>query len=215
MPANTLQLYDYFRSSASYRVRIALNIKNINYDKIPIHLVNNGGEQHSKAYQHINPQQLVPSLAQGGMTLTQSLAIIEWLEDCFPTPALLPADPILRCHTRAIAQMVASDIHPLLNLRVQQYLQNDYGFTDAQKQQWYQHWIHVGFTHIEAMLQRTPRSTSVCVGDDVSLADCCLIPQVYNARRFNCPLDNFPLIVAIDEHCQTLTAFKEAAPVST
>ena len=207
-----LKLYNYFRSTASYRVRIALNYKELPYQLHEIHLVNGGGEQFSAEYQTINPQSLVPSLVDDNIVIHQSIAIIEYLEERYPKPALLPNDPVVRAHIRSLAQIIACDIHPLNNLRVLKYLKNDIKVTDKQKQQWYHYWIIQGFTAIEKILQQQGSSGKFCFGNKVTLADIVLIPQVYNANRFNCSLDNFPLIKQINDHCLTLSYFANAAP---
>ena len=207
-----VKLYDYFRSTAAYRLRIALLYKGLDYQSIPIHLVNNGGEQHGKEYRAINPQELIPSLTDGSHTLTQSLAILEYLEEKYPSPPLLPEDIVQRAHARSIAQMVVCDIHPLNNLRVLQYLTKTLEHSEEEKLSWYRHWVALGFSAIEARLQDMSRNKPVCVGDSISLADICLIPQVYNAHRFGCPMDAYPLINAINEHCLGLDAFYKSAP---
>lgn len=207
-----MKLYDYFRSTASYRVRIALLYKNIDYQSLPVHLVNNGGEQHSEDYRQINPQALVPSLSDGEETFTQSLAIIEYLEEKYPTPPLLPQNIDARAHVRAIAQMIACEIHPLNNLRVLQYITQHLNHDETDKITWYRHWIKLGFDAIESRLQAMPRETQVCYGETITLADVCLIPQVYNAHRFNCPMEDYPLINAINEHCLSMDAFYKSAP---
>ena len=207
-----MKLYDYFRSTAAYRLRIALLYKGLDYQSIPVHLVNNGGEQHGEAYRAVNPQELVPSLSDEKHTFTQSLAILEYLEEKHPSPSLLPQDIAQRAHVRSIAQMIACDIHPLNNLRVLQYLTQTLEHSEEEKLSWYRHWIQLGFTAIETRLQDMPRERPVCFGDSVTLADVCLIPQVYNAHRFACPMDDYPLINAINEHCLGIDAFYKSAP---
>lgn len=207
-----MKLFDYFRSSASYRVRIALNIKGIDYEKEPIHLVNNGGEQHEKAYEEINPQQLVPTLIDNGDVLTQSLAIIEYLEETNFYPSLMPQGALARANVRSITQIISCDIHPLNNLRVLNYLQDSFGASKSQKLDWYRHWIKLGFDAIEKRISGFPRTKPVCYGSEITIADICLIPQVYNAKRFDCPLDNYPLINEINEYCLSLEPFAKAAP---
>lgn len=209
-----MKLYSYFRSSAAFRVRIALALKGLDYQLVPIHLVKNGGEQTSAAYQRINPQKLVPTLDDDGLIVAQSLSIIEYLEEKYPQIPLLPQDIKNRAFVRAIAQMIASDIHPLNNLRVLQYLTGTLKIDDAQKQIWYAHWIDEGFKAIETLLTQSPahHSAKFCFGDSPTLADCCLIPQVYNAKRFNCDLLAFPKIVTIYNHCMSLPAFIQAHP---
>lgn len=205
-------LYDYFRSSASYRVRIALNFKGLAYEKKEVHLVKDGGEQHQASYRQVNCQGRVPSLEDAGDVITQSMAILEYLEEKYPQPPLLPTDITERAHVRAIANLVACDIHPLNNLSVLQYLQNELDVDDAEKQGWYAHWIDTGFTAIEAMLHKS--AGTFCFGSDITLADICLVPQVYNAKRFSVSLVHFPLITAIYNRCLEEQAFALAAPES-
>ncbi len=205
-------LYDYWRSSAAYRVRIALNLKGIEYQQQSIHLVRAGGEQKSAAYRAINPMGLVPSLQVGDLNLTQSLAIIEWLEENYPQPALLPNDVDDRAWVRSVAQTVACDIHPLNNLRVMQWLKNDAQITDEVFTNWYHHWINEGFQAIEKQLVMSSVSGLCCYGDEPGLADACLIPQVYNAERFACNLEAFPRIRTITDYCRKILAFEKALP---
>jgi len=209
-----MKLYDYYRSTASYRVRIALNLKNINYEAIPIHLINHGGEQHQAAYLELNPQGLVPALDENGHILTQSLAIIEYLEEINPNPALLPHNPLARAQVRSIAMSIACDIHPLNNLRVLQQLKDQFQATEDQVLVWYHRWLKEGFEAVENTLKKLPRKNHVCYGNLVSLADICLIPQVYNAIRFNFSMDNYPLICEINDYCLALPAFILAGPTS-
>jgi maleylacetoacetate isomerase len=205
-------LYSYWRSSAAYRVRIALNLKGLDYVIAPVHLVRGGGEQHHDDYRALNPQQLVPTLVDGGRTFIESLAIIEYLEEAYPsTPRLLPRNALACARVREIAQMVACDIHPIGNLRVLQYLQRELGASDEQKLAWSRHWIEVGFDAIEAMLAAN-RLGPFCEGAAPTLADCCLVPQVYNARRFGVAVDRYPVIESIDALCRKLEAFALAAP---
>ncbi|WP_095498291.1 maleylacetoacetate isomerase [Paraferrimonas haliotis] len=204
------KLYGYWRSSAAYRVRIALNYKGLDVEHIPVHLVKNGGEQHGDAYVAINPSHLVPTFTdREGLKLAQSVAILEYLQDTYPTPTLLPFDPKERAIVRSMVAAICSDIHPLNNLRVLKYLSAQ-GFSDEQKSQWYQHWVSVGFETVEAMLQQY--SGQYSFGDQLSFADVCLIPQVYNAKRFNIDLSPYPLIEAIYARCCELSAFAMAAP---
>lgn len=207
-----IQLYNYFRSSASYRVRIALNLKGLPFEYVPIHLLKNGGQQHTADYQRINPAELVPTLVDGGHAIGQSLAIMEYLEETYPEPALLPRDVLGRARVRALAQAIACEIHPLNNLRVLQYLERDLKLDEATKATWYRHWITVGFTAVEAMLANNPHTGRFCHGDTPGLADCCLIPQIANSRRFDTPLDAFPTIRRIETACLALDAFAKAAP---
>jgi maleylpyruvate isomerase len=210
-----LKLYDYFRSSASYRVRIALNLKKLNYETIPIHLLNDGGEQFSANYQIINPQALVPALDDDGRIITQSLAIIEYLNETHPAPPLLPSDPLQRARVRAFALSIAADIHPLNNLRVTKYLASEFDISEEQKIKWFHHWMLTGLTALEKQLTALGESRSFCFGDAPTLADICLIPQMFNAKRFNCDLSSCPTLRRIDDHCQKLDAFSHARPLET
>ncbi|MBE9548413.1 MAG: maleylacetoacetate isomerase [Proteobacteria bacterium] len=207
-------LYDYWRSSAAYRVRIALNLKALPYRQQSVHLVRDGGEQKTPAYRAVNPQGLVPSLELDGITLTQSLAIIEWLEERHPQPALLPSDPDQRAWVRAMAQTVACDIHPLNNLRVMNWLKADENgaMPGDSYMSWYHHWIKEGFRAIETQLENSQVAGLCCHADTPGLADVCLIPQVYNAERFNCGLEEFPRIRTIVEYCRKIPAFEKALP---
>lgn len=207
-----LKLYDYFRSSASFRVRIALNLKGLDYEAIPIHLVNHGGEQFSESFQQINPQSLVPALQDGNKILTQSLAIIEYLEETHPSPSLLSGNPFDNALIRSFALTIIADLHPLNNLRVLKYLSNEFKITDDEKTRWYHHWIEKGFEALEKQLKARPSSGDFCFGNHPTLADVCLIPQMYNARRFNCDLSAYPNLVRIDANCQKLEAFMNAFP---
>jgi maleylacetoacetate isomerase/maleylpyruvate isomerase len=207
-----LKLYTYFRSSAAYRVRIALNLKQLDYSAIPVHLVRAGGEQHDAAYAERNPQQLVPTLETDDGPLTQSLAILEYLDEIAPLPPLLPADAMGRAQVRALALVVACEIHPLNNLRVLNYLRDDLAIEKDRRDAWYRHWLELGLSAVERLLTRTAQRGLFCYGDTPSLADCCLVPQVFNARRFGCALDQFPTIRRIDAHCAALAAFQRAAP---
>lgn len=207
-----LILYDYIRSSAAFRVRIALNLKKLDYDIIPIHLLQNGGEQHANDYDKINPHHLVPAFDDTRGVITQSLAIIEYLNDCYKEPALLPEDLHLRAKARAFALSIVADIHPLNNLRVLNYLQSNLGMTEVQKIAWYQHWIIQGLHGLELQLTREKTSFPFAFGSLPSIADICLVPQLYNARRFHCDLNPYPRLLAIDAHCQAMLAFQTAFP---
>ena len=209
-----LSLYTYFRSSASYRVRIALNLKALAYEPIPVHLVRDGGQQHAPAYTVLNPAALVPLLVDGDVTLSQSLAIIEYLDEKHPEPALLPSDAAGRARVRAIAQTVACDIHPLNNLRVLRYLESELGVAADARQAWYRHWVEQSFGAIEQSLQGDDHTGRYCHGDAPTLADCCLVPQVFNAERFSVAMDAYPTIRRITKHCNELAAFAQAAPAS-
>jgi maleylacetoacetate isomerase len=202
-----LTLYDYYRSSASYRVRIALNLKGVDYARAPVNLLE--GEQRDQAYRALNPQGFVPMLDADGETLTQSLAIITWLETQYPSPALLPADPAARGHVLALALTIAADIHPLNNLRVLKRL-SEMGVDQAARDDWYRHWIAEGFTALEALA--APRAGKFLFGNDVTLADVCLVPQMFNARRFDVPLEAYPTLVRADAAATALEAFAAAHP---
>jgi maleylpyruvate isomerase len=204
-----VKLYSYFRSSAAYRVRIALNLKGLPYEMVPVHLTKDGGRQHTPEFIAINPQARVPALElPSGEVLTQSLAIIEYLDDIHPEPPLLPADALDRAKSRAIAQMIACDIHPLNNLIALQYLKRQLKHEQPEIDAWYHHWITEGFTALEKLLAPGPYAC----GSQVTLADICLVPQVANARRFKVPLDKFPKISGVDAACLKLSAFDKARP---
>lgn len=210
-----LKLYDYFRSSASFRVRIALNIKKIDFQPVPIHLVNNGGEHISEEYSKLNPHQLVPLLQDHDLCITQSLAIIEYIDETYPLPPLLPTNPLDRAFVRSISLSIAADMHPLNNLRVLNYLKNEFQITDQQKQQWYQHWITKGFTALEKQLSSSKTTGEFCYGDQPTIADLCLAPQMYNAKRFSCDLTDYPTLNRIDANCRQHPAFIKAWPEET
>jgi len=207
-----LKLHGYFRSSAAFRVRIALNYKQLTYQSIPVHLLRDGGEQHTAGFRQRNPARQVPVLEDGPLTLTQSLAIIEYLEETHPTPALLPRDALGRARVRALALSIACDIHPLNNLRVMRYLKSPLEIDEPRRSEWSRHWIALGFAALEAMLAQPDTAGVYCYGDAPSLADCCLIPQVFNAQRVNCPLEPYPIIGRIYEHCMRQDVFARAAP---
>ncbi|WP_042299417.1 maleylacetoacetate isomerase [Paraburkholderia kururiensis] len=207
-----MQLYSYFRSSASYRVRIALNLKGLPYDYVPIHLLRGGGEQFSSAYRKLNHDAIVPTLVDDGHALQQSLAIVEYLEETHPTPPLLPATAVDRAHVRSIALQIACEIHPLNNLRVLKYLKHTVGVTDDVKDAWYRHWVEAGFETLEARLAGDARTGKLCFGDTPTLADICLVPQVFNAQRFKVDTTRFPTIQRIYDHAVQLDAFERAAP---
>ncbi len=208
----TLTLYGYFRSSAAYRVRIALHLKGLACEQRFVHLVRDGGEQHLPDYRQINPQELVPTLMVDGQPLSQSIAICEYLEEVHPQPPLLPADPLARAYVRGIMSAIACDIHPLNNLRVLTYLTDPAGLSDAAKQDWYRHWVEIGLAALEALIARHDSTGKCCHGDDPTLADVFLIPQLFNARRFQIPLDAYPRLYAIESHCNSLPAFQAAHP---
>ncbi|NIO10624.1 MAG: maleylacetoacetate isomerase [Deltaproteobacteria bacterium] len=207
-----MKLYTFFRSSASYRVRIALNLKGLEYEQIPIHLRRGGGEQLSAEYKAINPHGLVPTLEDEGNRLTQSLAIIEYLEERYPNPPLLPSDPADRATVRALALAIACEIHPIQNLRVLRHLRSEYQLGEEEVNRWARYWIELGFSALEQQIQSLPRRGQFCFGDTVSLADVCLIPQLANAKRFGCDLSAYPTLTGIEVRCAALPAFAKAAP---
>lgn len=213
-----LNLYDYFRSTACFRVRIALNLKALTYEKIPIHLLNQGGEQFFAEYQAINPQNLVPTLKTQEKLITQSMAIIEYLEETYPSPSLFAnKDPYQKALIRSFALTIVADMHPLNNLRVLKYLSDEFQINDQQKSKWYQHWMQKGLVALETQLHSYHDKTAhdFCFGDQPTLADICLIPQLFNAKRFSCDLTPYPTLRRIDQYCQTIPAFIQAAPQST
>lgn len=207
-----LTLYGYWRSSAAYRVRIALNLKGLAYATRPVHLLRDGGEQHAAAYRQLNPQEQVPCLIDGERVVTQSVAIIEYLEETRPSPALLPADAAGRARVRALALVVACDMHPLGNLRVLQYLESSFAVDEGARAEWCRHWIASGFAALERMLADSTATGRFCHGDTPGLADACLVPQMYSARRWKLPLEGYPTIMRIVDACQELEAFQRAAP---
>lgn len=207
-----MKLCGYFRSSAAYRVRIALNLKGVEYETVPVHLLKDGGQQFSDSYKALNPTALVPTLVDGDLAIGQSMAILEYLEETHPEPALLPTDPAGRARVRAIAQTIACDIHPLNNLRVLKHLKHGLGVDEDTKNAWYRHWIDVGLTSVEAMLAGHPATGRFCHGDQVTLADVLLVPQVFNARRFECDLSAMPTVTRIVDACSELDAFVQAEP---
>ncbi len=208
----SVTLHTYFRSTAAWRVRIALALKGLQYDAVPVHLLRDGGEQHSERFRTLNPQGLVPLLIDGDEVITQSLAMIEYLDETHPEPPLLPRSASGRARVRALAQIVACDIHPLNNLRVQQYLVAKHGADDTAKRDWMHHWMHAGFAALESMIAGDSRTGQCCHGDAPTLADLCLVPQLYNAHRFGVDLTTYPTLVRIDAHCRSLAAFKDTAP---
>lgn len=205
-----MKFHGYFRSSAAYRVRIALNLKGLTPELAFVHL--RKGEQKAPPYADLNPQKLVPALEVDGRVLTQSLAIIEYLDETHPEPPLLPADPLDRARVRALALAVACDIHPLNNLRVLSHLKSGLGHSQQEVDEWYRHWIAVGLTALEAMLADDPLTGRFCHGDRPGLADICLVPQLANARRFGCEVTGYPTLLRIEAACQELPAFADAVP---
>ena len=208
----TLRLYPYWRSSAAYRVRIGLALKGLPYETVPVHLVRDGGEQHSAAYRAANPQELVPVLQHGSRMFRQSLAILEYLDETWPDTPLLPALARDRARVRGLAQLVACDIHPLNNLRVLQHLEHEWNVPQPERDEWVRHWITLGFDAMEASLVDNPATGEFCEGDTPTLADCCLVPQLYNARRFALDVTRWPTIARIEAACLQLPAFDAARP---
>lgn len=206
-----MKLYTYYFSSAAFRVRIALNLKGLDYDAEFVHL--REGRQFDPGYMAINPQQQVPTLDDGGLIVTQSPAILEYLEEVYPEPPLLPTDAAGRARVRALAMAVACDIHPLNNLRVLKYLTGEMGLDDAKRDTWYHHWIARGLGGLERMLTTGPGRGRFCHRDAPTMADICLVPQIFNARRFKCRLDDYPTVMAIFDACMTLDAFDAAQPM--
>jgi maleylpyruvate isomerase len=207
-----MKLFTYFRSSAAYRVRIALNLKGLPYEAAPIHLLRNGGEQLASDYRAVNPAGLVPALQDEGATLTQSLAIIEYLDETQPQVPLLPADALGRARVRALSMAIACDIHPIANLRVLKYLTGTLGVSEEAKNEWFRHWVKEGLAALETQLARDPQTGRFCHGDTPTLADCCLVPQVFNAQRFNIDMVAYPTIMRINAVCCELPAFAAAHP---
>jgi len=203
-----MQLYNYFRSSASYRVRIALALKGLDYDYMPVHLAKN--EQFSESYGAVSASRLVPLLVDGEHTVTQSLAIIEYLEETHPQPPLLPADPAARARVRALSLDIACEIHPINNLRVLRYLVRDMKVSEEDKTRWYKHWVESGLEVVESQLAARPGR--FCHGDSPTMADCVLVPQIFNARRFDCRLDHVPQVMRVFDECMKLPAFAETQP---
>ena len=204
-------LHTYFRSSSAYRVRIALNLKGLDAQHVPIHLTRGGGEQFTAEYRKLNPLALVPVLTEGDLRLSQSLAILEYLDERYPLPPLLPASIEDRARARQLASTIACEIHPLNNLRVLKYLTGKLGLSDEAKVEWIAHWIKLGFEALEAELRAASRG-HYCVGDSPTIADCCLIPQVFNAQRFHIDLSAYPTLLAIHRACEALPAFQAAHP---
>jgi maleylacetoacetate isomerase len=212
MTLSNLHLYSFWRSSASYRVRIALEMKGLRYDYRAVDLLKSGGEQNQPAYRAVNPQGRVPSLEVDGYVLTQSMAILEYLEEAHPAPALLPEDVFGRARVRSLANIVACDIQPLQNTSVTQYLQGRLGLDDAAVKSWLQEWIGRGLAAFEACLERDRATSRFCHGDQPTLADVCLVPQCYTAARFGVDVARYPTIARINARCRELKEFQRAAP---
>ena len=207
-----MKLYTFFRSSASFRVRIALNLKGLTYDQVPIHLRRGGGEQLMANYRAINPQALLPTLEDSGRHLAQSLAIIEYLDETHPNPPLLPKSAADRALVRSMALVIGCEVHPIQNLRVLNYVKKEYNQTDEQVNRWAQHWIDLGLGALEQMITAQTARGKFCFGDSPTLADICLVPQLGNARRFGCDVSRYPSILSIEKTCVAIPAFADAAP---
>ncbi|WDS35623.1 maleylacetoacetate isomerase [Pseudoxanthomonas sp.] len=210
--AELLQLYSYWRSSAAYRVRIGLNLKRLRYALKPVHLVRDGGQQHHDAYVQLNPQHLLPTLLHGGRVMRQSLAILEYLDESWPEHPLLPATGRDRARVRALSQLVAMDIHPLNNLRVLRFFEEEWSVPPVERDAWVRHWIAEGFQAMETLLADDPATGTYCHGEVPGMADCCLVPQVYNARRFGVDMAAYPTIARVEQACLQLPAFARASP---
>lgn len=205
-----MKLYGYWRSSAAYRVRIAMHLKGLSFESIAVHLVKDGGQQHQDAYVELNPAHLVPTYVDEDVTLNQSLAIIDYLDEKYPAVAIYPADIVMKAKVKAMALDVACEIHPVNNLRVQQYLANNLAIEEQEKLAWSHHWMNLGFAAIEKQLETN--AGKFCFGDNVTMADICLVPQVYNANRFNLDMSAYPHIVRVVNNCNELPAFIAALP---
>ena len=205
-----MKLYGYWRSSASFRVRLALYLKELEFEYHPVHLVKDGGEQHTPEYRKLNPAGLVPTFVDDEVTLNQSLAIIEYLDECYKQHPLLPSATVDKARARALAYDLACELQPVTNLRVLKYLTGELNCSDEQRNDWIHHWVHQSFTAFEQRLTET--AGDYCYGDSVTLADICLLPQVYNAERFKVPLYNYPTLVAVHDRLQQLTAVQQARP---
>lgn len=207
-----MKLFTYFRSSAAYRVRIALNLKGLGYDAVPVHLLRDGGQHLLDEYRAINPSGLVPAFQDDAITLTQSMAILEYLEEAYPQVPLMPTGAVARAHVRELAQIIACDIHPVNNLRVLKYLVRQLGQSEEVKTDWYRHWVIEGFQSLEAHLARHLDTGTFCYGHSPTIADCFLVPQVFNAQRFDIDVTAYPTISRINDMCVDLPAFKAAHP---
>jgi len=209
---NDFALYGYFRSSAAFRARIALNLKGIKPELRFIHLLKEGGQQHTAAYKTLNPMELIPALVHDGQLITQSLAIMEYLDEIVPEPPILPKDALGRARVRELACVIACDIHPVNNLRVAQYLNRELPFSDEQRTNWQRHWIPVGFESLEKMLSLSKNTGTYCYGDTPTIADICLIPQIFNARRVNLEVERYPTLSRVFAHAMQHPAFDAAQP---
>lgn len=213
VPETTRKLYSYWRSSAAYRVRIALNLKGLSYAVLPVHLVNNGGEQHRPEYRAVNPQELVPVLIDGAHAIRQSIAIIEYLDEAYPGGArLLPTEPLARARVRGLALAIACDVHPMNNTRALQYLERELRVAEPERARWTRHWIALGFAALEELLAPDPATGRFCHSDAPGMADALLIPQLYNARRWSLDLTPYPTLCRIEAECAALDAFVRARP---
>ncbi|MFT4583611.1 MAG: maleylacetoacetate isomerase [Gammaproteobacteria bacterium] len=206
------ELHEFYLSVASYRVRIGLNLKGVEYQSVPVSLVKGGGEQHLPEYRALNVQGLVPTYADRDITLTQSMAILEYLDEQYPEPSFLPGDALKRARARQIANIVACDIQPLLSLRVLAYLRNTFTADQAARSKWFRHWLLEGLDSLELLITAERGSATYCLGNEVSLADIMLVPLVFQARRFKLTMDDFPRLCEIEEACLRLDAFRRAAP---
>ncbi|ODS64128.1 MULTISPECIES: maleylacetoacetate isomerase [unclassified Arenimonas] len=212
MNSGSIRLYSYWRSSAAYRVRIALNLKGLPYETVPVHLARDGGEQHKPPFSDLNPQELVPVLLHGNRILRQSMAIMEYLDETWPNAPLMPATARDRQRVRALAQVIACDIHPLNNLRVLQFFEHTWNVPQAEREAWVRHWIQAGFEALETTLCDNPSTGTYCDGEVPTMADCCLVPQVYNASRFGVDMAPYRTLRRINEACLALEAFDAARP---
>lgn len=209
-----IKLYGYWRSTAAYRVRMALNLKQISYSQVSVNLVREGGEQHKPEYRDVNPQGLVPTLVDGSLKIGQSMAILEYLEERYSQVPLLPTEFSSRAIARQLANTIVCDVHPLNNLRVLQYLSNEFAVADLDKTKWYHHWLFLGFSAFEQLLEKHRLDGPYSIGTELSIADACLIPQIYNANRFEYPMDNHPRLQRINDNCLKLTRVRDATPES-
>jgi maleylpyruvate isomerase len=207
-----MQLFDYFRSSASFRVRIGLNLKGLSPERHFVHLTKGGGQQFAADFTKMNPQQLVPVLVDGSEAISQSLAILEYLDETHPEPSFLPGSPVDRARIRALSLAIACDLHPLNNLRVLFYLKDPMGQSEEARNTWYRHWVAKGLSAFETALKEDRRTGTFCHGDTPTLADICLVPQIFNAKRLECPLDAYPTVMRVFDACMKVPAFDAAQP---